>query len=280
MKRYKFAPLCGVLLLALVACGCNKLKARDQLNKGVQAYRNAQFQVAIDHFQKAVVFDPSLLNARLYLATAYAQIYVPGGESEDNKKVAKQAISAFEDVLKMDNGHTAATTTALASIAQIYYNMKNFDEAKKYNEQRIKLEPNNPEPYYWIGVLDWAIAFPRAQTLRKNNNLDQPKDPVKHPDVLPVIPEKLRAPLAEDNGPLVTEGLDALHKAVQLKPNDDSAMVYLNLMYRQKAEIDSDDETREADLKEANNWVEKALATRKAAAAGPAAGGANSSAGQ
>ena len=187
MKRYKLAPLCGVLLLALAACGCNRLKARDHLNKGVQAYRNAQFQPAIMHFKEAVRLDPTLLNARLYLATAYAQQYVPGGDSEDNKKIAQQAIDAFQDVLKMD----PSNTTAIASIAQIYYNMKKFDEAKEYNQRRIKLEPNNPEPYYWIGVLDWAICFPRAQTLRKDHNLDMAKDPA-HPDELPVIPEKLR----------------------------------------------------------------------------------------
>ncbi len=266
MKLYKLAPLCGVLLLALAASGCNRLKARDHLNKGVQSYRNAQFQQAIEHFQSAVKLDPTLLNARLYLATAYAQQYVPGGESADNTKIAQLAINAFEDVLKMDDGKTSASTTALASIAQIYYNMKKFDEAKEFNQRRIKLEPNNPEPYYWIGVLDWAIAFPRAQQVRKDNNIDLPKDPVHHPDVLPVIPNKLRADLAEKNGPLVEEGLAALHKAVELKPNDADSMVYLNLMYRQKAEIDSDDD-RPGDLKLAEDWVNKALAARKAGTA-------------
>ena len=78
MKLYKLALLCGALLLALAACGCSRLKARDHLNKGVQDYRNAQFQLAIMHFKEAVRLDPTLLNARLYLATAYAQQFVPG----------------------------------------------------------------------------------------------------------------------------------------------------------------------------------------------------------
>jgi tetratricopeptide (TPR) repeat protein len=266
MKLHKLAPLCGVLLLALAACSCKKLKARDDLNKGVQAYRNAQFQPAIARFKEAVQLDPSLLNARLYLATAYAQQYVPGGDSVDNKQIAQQAIDAFQDVIKMDEGKTSATTTALASIAQIYYNMKKFDEAKEYNQRRIKIEPKNPEPYYWIGVLDWAIAFPRAQTVRKDHNIDMPKDQA-HPDVLPVIPEKFRKDLAEQNGPLITEGLEDLNTAVKLKPNDADSMVYLNLMYRQKAEIDPDDETRQTDLKSAEDWVNKALAARKAGTA-------------
>jgi len=266
MKLYKFAPICGALLLAFAACGCNRLKARDHLNKGVQDYRNAQFQPAIMHFKEAVRLDPSLLNARLYLATAYAQQYVPGGDSADNKQIAQQAIDAFQYVLKMDDGKTSASTTALASIAQMYYSMKKFDEAKDYNQRRIKIEPNNPEPYYWIGVLDWAVCFPRAQTLRKDHNLDMAKDQA-HPNELPVIPEKLRTELADQNGPLVEEGLNALKKAIELKPNDADSMVYLNLMYRQKAEIDPDNETREADLKQAEDWVDKALAARKAGTA-------------
>ena len=44
-------------------------------------------------------------------------------------------------------------------------------------------------------------------------------------------------------------------------------MAYLNLMYRQKAEIDEDDDTRAADLKQAEDWVDKALAARKAGTA-------------
>ena len=267
MKLYKLAPLGGALLLALLACGCDRLRARDHLNKGVNDYRNSQFQLAIVHFQEAVRLDPTLLNARLYLATAYFSQYVPGGESEDNLKIADQAINAFENVLKMEPGNT----TAISFLGQIYFNEKKFDLAKEYQLRRLKLEPQNPEPYYWIGLLDWAVCFPRAQTLRKDHNIDLPKDPA-HPDVLPVIPEKYRNQLAEENGPLVDEGIKALQKAIELKPNDDQSMAYLNLMYRQKAEIDPDDATREADLKLAEEWVDKSLAAKKALAAGPSEG--------
>lgn len=258
MKLCKLAPLWGVLLLAVAACGCNKLKARDQLNKGVAAFRNAQFQSAIMHFKTAVGLDPTLLNARLYLATAYAQQYIPGGDSPENIKVGQQAIEAFEDVLRMD----ANNETAIASIAQIFYNMKNFDKAKEYQRRRQQFSPNNPEPYYWIGVINWAIAYPQAQKVRKDLNLAYPQDPTK-PDLLPALPEKARAQLEEDNGALVEEGLKALQKAIELKPNDSDAMAYLNLMYRQKSEYEKDPDAREADLKLADEWVQKALNIKK-----------------
>jgi len=267
MKHYKFALLAGAFLLALAACGCSRLKARDHLNKGVQDFRNAQFQTAIMHFKEAVRLDPTLLNARLYLATAYAQQFVPGSDSEENKKIAQQAIDAFQDVLRMD----PKNLTAIASIAQIYYNEKNFDEAKKYNQRRIEMEPNDPEPYYWIGVIDWAITWKAAQMLRGENHLNVAKDQA-HPDELPVIPDKLRKGLAEQNAPLVDEGLKVLTKAIELKPNDTDSMAYLSLMYRQKSEIDPDNDTRAESLKLAEDWVNKSLAARKAGASGSSEG--------
>ena len=66
----------AVVLVA--GTGCKKLQARDHLNKGVQAYKNAKYEQAIDHFQQSVALDPTLINARLYLATAFAQQYIPG----------------------------------------------------------------------------------------------------------------------------------------------------------------------------------------------------------
>ena len=97
MKVYKFILLGAVLLSLPFSSGCQKLRARDQLNKGVAAFRNAQFQASIMHFKQAVSLDPTLLNAKLYLATAYFQQYIPGGESPENVKVGQQAIEAFEE---------------------------------------------------------------------------------------------------------------------------------------------------------------------------------------
>jgi tetratricopeptide (TPR) repeat protein len=260
MKVYKLALLAVLLLLLPLSSGCRRLRARDQLNKGVGAYRNAQFQTAIMYFKNAVALDPTLLNARLYLATAYAQQYIPGGESPENLKIAQQAIDAFEDVLKMDPNNT----TAMASVAQIYYNMRKFDKAKEYQRHWLQVEPNNPVPYYWIGVLDWAICFPRTQQLRKDLKIEFPKDP-KDPGSLPPLPAKARAQLEEQNGPLVKEGVEVLEKAIHLKPNDFDTMAYLNLMYRQKADLEPDAAAREADLRQAEDWVNKALALKKAA---------------
>lgn len=259
MKASRLALLVWVLLLAVVPCGCRRLKARDQLNKGVNAFRNAQFQSAIMYFKQAVDLDPELLNARLYLATAYAQQYIPGGDSPENVKVGEQAINTFQQVLERDPNNT----TAIASIAQIYYNMKNFEKAKEYQRRRLTIEANNPEPYYWIGVINWAVCYQRDGQLRKDLRLDVPDAKGE----LRPLPEKDRAQLAEQNSALVDEGIKALQKALDIKPNDFDAMAYLNLMFRQKADIEVTPDERAFDIKQAEDWVQKALATKKQAAA-------------
>jgi len=266
MRLYKLAPLCAVLIFVVATCGCSKLRSRDQLNKGVAAFRNAQFQAAVMHFKEAVRLDPGLISARLYLATAYMNQYIPGGESPENVKIAQQAIDAFQAVLNMD----ANNVTAVGGIAQVYYYMKKFDKAKEYQKRRLQIEPNNPEPYYWVAVLDWTDCFARRMTLRKDLKLNAPKDP-KDPNTLPPLPEKARAKLEEENGPLVKESLDALEKAIQLKPNDFDTMAYLNLMNREKADLETDPDARAADLKAAEDWTNKALAVRKAATASASA---------
>src|SRR5438270_10104189 len=71
-----------MLALSLLATtGCNKLRARDQLNKGVQAYKGGKYEDAIEKFKNAVALDPDLGVAKLYLATAYVGQYVPGVET-------------------------------------------------------------------------------------------------------------------------------------------------------------------------------------------------------
>ncbi len=242
----KIAILLFVFSLMLGSSACDRLKARDRLNKGVRAYRDQRYQAAVDYFKEAVSLDPSLVNARLYLATAYATQYVPGVESEENKRTGEQAISAFQEVLQSDPNNASS----VAGIASIYFNMGNFEEAKKWYKKRTELEPNNPEPYYSIGVVDWTLAYKTNQDVRINklNNL-QPRDP---------LPAKERDVFREQFTPIIEDGLAALQKAVQLNPEYDDAMAYLNLLYRQKADTETDAAARDEDLKQADSWFQKA----------------------
>lgn len=54
-------------------------------------------------------------------------------------------------------------------------------------------------------------------------------------------------------------------KALNLRPDYEDAMAYLNLMYRERADMQCNDRAAyDADTKVANLWVDKTMATKKA----------------
>jgi tetratricopeptide (TPR) repeat protein len=248
------------LLVVFVAAGCNQLKARDQLNKGVQAYKAAQYQRAIENFKRAIELDPKLINARLYLATAYANQFMPGVESEENMRIGQQAIAEFEKVLEMD----ANNASSVAGIANLYLNMNKFDEAKKWYQKQIQLDPSNPEAYYSVGVITWKETYLPRMKVKADLGL-KPDEPIK--DV------KKREELCARNNPIIEEGFSMLNKSVELRPDYDDAMAYLNLMYREKADCESSPEARAEDLKKAEEWVQRAMDERKKRSEKPATAG-------
>lgn len=258
MKTSTRVLAAAALALALFSlAGCNKLRARDQLNKGVQAYKNAKYEEAIERFKNAVNYDPSLINARLYLATAYAQQFIPGAETPDNNRNAEQAIEQFKQVIDEHPGRDAEVNS-LKGIASLYLNQKKFDQAKEYYQKVTQLDPNDPEAYYSVAVIDWTQAYQPRMEERAKLGL-KPEDPLKD--------QKVCALLKDKNSAVVQDGMDNLDKALKLRPDYDDAMAYYNLMWREKADIEcGDPAAREADLKQADDWVDKTMATKKAKA--------------
>jgi len=250
------------LMLATAAAvagagGCDKLKARDLLNKGVAAYRNGQYDVAVEDFKEAKDDDPSLINARLYLATAYATQYVPGAPSDDNLRMGQQAISEFQDVLSVDQSNLTAIDgigSMMFQMAASPFDADKFKEAESYQLKHIDLKPDDPQPYYWIGVIDWTLAYHANVEARAKYNASSPKKQVG--DDQPLPPD-VRDQYAQDYGPMVDDGIAKLQKAIQLQPDYDDAMAYLNLLLRRKADMVASQDDRDALVKQANDLVDQ-----------------------
>ena len=80
----------------------------------------------------------------------------------------------------------------------------------------------------------------------------------------PLKDKKVCESLRDRNLRKVDEGIQSLNKALQLRPDYDDAMAYLNLLYREKADLEcGNPDARSADLKIADEWVDKTMATKK-----------------
>lgn len=241
--------------MVLSISGCNRLAARDQLNKGVDSYKSGKYEEAIGHFQKATELDPTLPMAKTYLATALSQNIVPGLDTAENLKTAQQAISIFQEVLAKD----PTDVNSLKQVAGIYFNIKKLDEAKAWQKKVLAVDPKDPEAAYTIGVIDWTKAHENVlQALVPAGFNDDGQGNVK-------VPKKLMDQIKEENAPLVEEALQYLNQAIANRPNYDDAMAYLNLVYRRKADLDFGNAAAvKADLAAADMWRTKAMGTRKA----------------
>jgi tetratricopeptide (TPR) repeat protein len=253
----RFAALAALLIFGVATTGCNKLKARDLLNKGVASFKNGQSDTAIEDFKEAKESDPELLNARLYLATAYASLYIPGAPSAENMARGNQAVQEFKEVLDKDPNNLSAIDGIGSILFQMGgqpFDVKKFEESKTFHQRHIQLKPEDPEPYYWIGVIDWTLAFRANGEMRVAYNKDHIKKQIKDDDPLP---PDIRTQYAGQYGTIVDEGIADLQKAISLRPDYDDAMAYLNLLYRRKADMVESKDERASLLKQADDLVDK-----------------------
>ena len=251
MKRQAFTA--GLVLAAMVfAAGCQKLKSRDQLNKGVAAFKNAQYPEAVEHFKTAVELDPNFASARLYLATAYMQQYIPGADSPENRQMAQAARKEFLTVLEQN----PKDKTALASMASLALNQQKWDEAREWYQKLIAVDPKYKEAYYSLGFIAWSEWYPVYGKARAALGMKQ-EDPG------PIKDKKVREELKAKWNPVIEAGLQALDKALEIDPDYDDAMAYENLLIRERADLMDTKDEYEKQTKIADDWVQKAMETKK-----------------
>jgi tetratricopeptide (TPR) repeat protein len=261
----------GILILG--ATGCDKLKSRDDINKGIASFRNAKYGDAVEKFKEAAALDPSNENARLYLATAYMSQWIPGAESPENLSFASMAQQEFNKVLEKDDKNT----TALASLASIAYNQAGplpadqkaakLDEAAKWYKKLIEADPKNKEAFYSLGVIAWAKWYPALMTAKAGLHM-RPEDPG------PIKDKKVKDELKEKYMPMVDDGIANLQKALDIDKEYEDAMAYMNLLVRERADLVDNSDEYKKQIEIADSWMQKVLDTKKMKAArAPATGG-------
>lgn len=241
------------LLFAASLAAQDPAGSRDWMNRGVQAFRQAQYTVAVDAFTHAVQADPSFVPAHLYLGMAYLQMYTPGAGSPENKAMAASAHAEFQKVLEMDSGNRVA----MASEAGLYLNERRWDEAQAGYDKLVALNPGNADAWYSMGYIAWSRWYPAYAQARKDAGM-------KPADAGPFRDPAQRQALKDKWDHVLQDGETSLQKALSINPNNDNAMAYMNLLVRERADLRDTAEEWRADVRAADGWVQKALAAKRA----------------
>lgn len=239
MKSRKLLIVLVAIVLGSGLAGCtfyNKLQARDHLNKGVEAYTAKNFDAAAEEFKTAVQLDPSLIDAYLYLAAAYRAQFVPQVPTPENLRKGQEAIASFQKVLELD----PKSVNAMANIADIYRNMNEPDQAKDWYRKLMDVQEDDSQALYGIATINYNIVDEKTGKDGEN------------------VPNLTEEEKAETNR-MADEAIASLKQALDINPDYTDAMEYLNLLYREKAELAENEEEKTQWEKEADKLALEAL---------------------
>ena len=261
MRKVAVPPILLILAAGALLTGCDTLQARMEMNKGNTYYKNEKYKDALVQFQRGLALDPSLKFAWRSVALSAMTLYRPGADDAENRQYFSTAIDAFKKYLVA----FPQDTKAQEFMVNTYMNANKFDEVLSYLQGQARANPGDikshklivsiylrtqrikeaydwitthipkadPEPYYLVSVYCWDKAY-RDATLS-----------------------------AQQRGEFVDLGLTSADKALQMQPEYFDAMIYTNLLYREKAKLQTTDATKQQYFDKAEEWRSKALALRE-----------------
>lgn len=273
MHRPTTYLLALLLLTAPVLSGCNKVRARVELKKGNAFYQQESYAKALPQFQKGIELDPGATFAWRSVALSALALYRPGDASPENREYERAAIEGFEKYLEDYPNDSKAHEYLLT----MYVNSKQFPKAMAYIDQQIVA---TPEKRGELEAMKVSILTQSGQ-LEQAAQLAQSAAPDRRPEMLYSVGvsawDKARNDTSLDQAgreKLIDLGLSTIKQALDTRPDYFEAMVYYNLLYRQKADVTIDEFKKQDYIALANQWRDKAVELRKktlAAAPKPAA---------
>jgi tetratricopeptide (TPR) repeat protein len=279
----------------LAGSGCGELRGRRNIREGNRLYREGHYADAVAAYGAAEALVPGLPHLWLNKGIACRQLMVPGAQTPENNRAVSCAIDAFDhlrtikpadprgeqlylqtlfDADRFDalvafyRQRLAQKPTDLAAVnglVQVYSRWNRMEEALEWYRRRAALEPGDAEAQYAVGVYLWQELFKKG---------GGPEKAAFDPRAAAAIPSGKRSRRARAVAPrpappsfglgdisggqraaLADLGIAYLEKALALRPKYREAMVYLNLLYRQKSFAYLEDPVRwQAAIDAAERW--------------------------
>ncbi|MBI2214246.1 MAG: tetratricopeptide repeat protein [Acidobacteria bacterium] len=252
----------GVLLASLTACG--KVEARIAIRQANEHYQAEQYAKALEYYEDARELDPSFPDLNRMVGYCNIGLFEPGNDKPENNKFADTAIEELQKYLKQrPKDETArealinlflnaertsqaidyfkeylkenpADLNAVRSVATLYAKSGDFNESLNWYKKITLLDSKNPEAFYTYGV----VCYEKV---------------AKNP------PEDLAERLA-----IIEMGRAALLDATKLREKYFEALVYINLLYREQAKLETDPEKQASLMAEAETYRNQAVEISRA----------------
>lgn len=130
--------------------GNGQTRARDQLAKGKELFRDDKDAEAVLAFMEAVRLDPDLPEAHFRLAVGYESL----GKREEAEVEYKKAVEAYKKYFEENENDAEAHYV----LGQTYANLGQYSDAIREYREATMLKEDDPDIYYDLGVAYTKLA--------------------------------------------------------------------------------------------------------------------------
>ena len=244
--------------------GCSQLRGRHKIQQGNKLYREGNYKEANDAFEEAEKFVPDFWVLWLNKGYNCRQMIIPGAKTPESLNASKCALDSFKKLQELKpedpRGELLYIQTLfdadrfeelskmyqeryqknprdvdnITGLIQVYTKWNKFDDELEWLTKKAEVQANDPEAQYAVGVAIW-------QELQQHGGADKatfdPRPDPNHPKAKKKIPPPwgFGDIVSQQRIDLADKGVEYLQKALALRPKYAEAMIYTNLLYRQKS---------------------------------------------
>jgi len=140
-----------ILIIFFTTTSCEKLRVSNlQANWWFQRananFTDSKFRLAIEEYERALGFNPQLVEAYRFLGESYKSLYKPAVDTPENKEIEAKALEALNKAYEIDPNNKGI----IHSLGDMYDKMRDFEEAEKLYLKILEMEPTNMGNYYVV----------------------------------------------------------------------------------------------------------------------------------
>ena len=206
-------------------------QAKQELREAARVYREGKFAEAQAHAEKALLIDPQNKTAPTFIARSIHAQYKPGDTTPENVAKAREAIIAYQRVLKLFPDYDEP----YKAIAYLYGALKEDEVLRDWLLQRaVSVSVSNEkrsDAYVVLASKDWDCSFKiTEQPITKVVTVKGNKASVRYK-----MPKE-RAEF-EQARECANRGLEMANMATLLTPENESAWSYKTNIFLELAKL-------------------------------------------
>lgn len=225
-------------LAAIVVVGCGPIQAKMAFKDGNKFYKEENFKLAVEEYEKVVKLEPKLPEGHFYLASSHQALFRPGKETAENADHLKIAIEEYRKTLELlqspqTESEKMLRRNTLGALTAIFSDdpHKDYELALGYAEQLLSEAPTDPKNLFAMANLyekfgKIAEAEQTYNTAAENNAQD-----VKACGALAAFYNK---PLWEGKSKF-DDAIAELNRCASLAPDDPTGYYKVSTFFWDKA---------------------------------------------